>query len=363
MRVSDWQKWAGGHTTNLLRLAIVVLFLLLAVWAITLNRYGLVIANREPWLWLTVALVSVGPELAGIVIGVVTIDYLNERRQLEQLKAQLIRQMGTNVRDVAVAAVGELAHHGWAYDGSLSGAYLVGADLRTARLERAVLSRANLERAALSDTVLRNVDLSDASLRDADLTIADLAGADLIGTNLYEANLGGANLSGVDLTGADLRGANLVLANLRGARMFETWLAHANLTQADLGAAFLMRAELGHAILTGASLAGALATGAFFTGAYLNEVHLEGAYLSGAYLDRVKNWTIDQLVQAADLSGTTMPDGVRLWHHEHPEEPTFEAWKARYLAKYGGADDTLRDIRVIGEPPSDESDELPPLRI
>ena len=112
MSADNWRAWVRNHATILLRVAIVLLFVLLAVWAISPNHYELVIAHREPWLWLTTALVSVGPELAGIVIGVVTIDYLNERRQRDQRKSQLIRQMGMNVRDKGVAAPRELAHHG-----------------------------------------------------------------------------------------------------------------------------------------------------------------------------------------------------------------------------------------------------------
>ena len=38
MRTRDWQGWARCNTTNLLRVAIVALFVALAVWAITLNR-------------------------------------------------------------------------------------------------------------------------------------------------------------------------------------------------------------------------------------------------------------------------------------------------------------------------------------
>jgi hypothetical protein len=34
-----------------------------------LNHSRRVITNREPWLWLTTALISVGPEMAGTVIG------------------------------------------------------------------------------------------------------------------------------------------------------------------------------------------------------------------------------------------------------------------------------------------------------
>lgn len=97
---------------NLWRAVLVALFLLLAVWALTLSHFELVIANSEPWLWLTDALSNVGPELAGIVIGVVTIDYLNERRQDEQLKEQLILQLGSSHGDVADTAVRALMAKG-----------------------------------------------------------------------------------------------------------------------------------------------------------------------------------------------------------------------------------------------------------
>lgn len=352
MRLRDWKERARNNATNILRLAIVLLFLGLAVWAITLNRYELVIANDEPWLWLTVALVSVGPELAGIVMGVVTIDYLNERRQKEQLKAQLIRQMGMNIRDVAVPAARELAHHGWLFDGSLSGAYLGGADLKEVHLEEATLSDANLEGANLSGAYLWKANLSGACLRGTDMTVANLVEADLNGANLDEAKLGGANLSSANFKGADLRYSSLAFAELGGAMMLEAILYQANLTKAHLRLTYLSKAELSSANLTGANLSNAFLTNTSLQGANLYEAYLSGAYLKGAILIGVENWTISQLEQVEIIEGAIMPDGVKLllWEtdqQERTEDPTFEEWKKQYLAKHGGNVGTLRDVKVL----------------
>lgn len=304
---------AKDNATNIFRVALVLVFLGLAIWAITLNRYELVLANHEPWLWLTVALVSVGPELAGIVIGIVTIDFMNERRQKDQLKAQLIRQMGMQIKDVAVPAVRELAHHRWLYDGSLNKAYLRGADLSGADLRRANLSGVNLMGAYLVVASLIDANLSGAILAGTDLGLADLAGA-----NLSEAELRKANLHMANLTAADLRGAHLKAVDLRGA----------NLRGANLSGANLRRANLSGVNLRGANLSGA---------------NLIGADLSEAWF-----WNAEQLEQAYSLLGATMPDKIRLGcpsalkvgdmtelFAEATEGPTFEEWKAQYPAEHG----------------------------
>ena len=202
-QAKEWAKeWARHNATNILRVAIVLLFLGLAIWAITLNRYGLVMADHEPWLWLTVALVSVGPEMAGIVIGVVTIDYLNERRQDAQLKEQLILQLGSIHNDVTDTALRALRARGWLEDGSLSGAFLASA---------------NLSGAFLGSANLSGVDLGSADLSGAGFGEANLSGAYLLGANLGGAHLQRANLSGAHLWAANLSGANLRRANLSGA--------------------------------------------------------------------------------------------------------------------------------------------------
>jgi hypothetical protein len=145
------------------RVSIVALFLALAAWGIVLDHFDLVLGHSTLALLLTTACVGVAPELAGIVIGVVTIDYLNERRQDEQLKQQLILQMGSSHNDVADAAIRVLRARGWLRDGTLEG---------------------------------------------ADLWRANLQGADLAGANLQGADLRWANLQGADLSGANLQGAS-----------------------------------------------------------------------------------------------------------------------------------------------------------
>jgi len=57
-----------------------------------------------------------------------------EKKELEANKADLIAQMGSSVKDVAIAAVEELRRHGWLCDGSLQGAILSGANLEGAYL-------------------------------------------------------------------------------------------------------------------------------------------------------------------------------------------------------------------------------------
>ena len=374
MKTENWTErakdWARDNATNILRVAIVLLFLGLAVWAITLNRYELVIADHEPWLWLSVALIDVGPELAGIVIGVVTIDYLNEWRQDEQLKKQLILQLSSAHNDVTDTALRALRARGWVKDGSLS-----EADLGRANLSRANLARANLSRANLGDANLSGANLARADLSRAYLARANLSGVSFRGANLSDANLNYADLSGANLQDADLSDANLDYANLSDARLFGANLSGAILAGANLSEANLARANLSGAFFLGANLSGAnldyanlsranLARAnlseadlgrANLSGANLVEANLRRAYLARANLSRAQFWTIEQLEQTKTLEGAIMPDGVQLGreetkYRERIEGPTFEEWKAQSLAKYGGAES---DIRGTDSKPDD----------
>lgn len=149
-------------------------------------------------------LISLGPELAGIVIGVLAIDTLIEWRQNEQLKAQLIREMGSADNGIARRAVRELDDRRWLYNDPLENAYLVGANQNGA-----FLNGANLKGALLADADLKGADLVEADLREADLECADLRGADILGAKLEKAHLGGTKLEKAKLVNADLRDAYL----------------------------------------------------------------------------------------------------------------------------------------------------------
>jgi uncharacterized protein YjbI with pentapeptide repeats len=108
----------------------------------------------------------------------------------------------------------------------VSGGFLQGIHLQSARLSRSNFSAAdvrnsNLNSADMSDANLRSANFRESTLRNAHFERADLTEADLSG-----ADLGGADLSGTILTHADLRDTNLTnlkwhdVLNLKNANIF-----------------------------------------------------------------------------------------------------------------------------------------------
>ena len=291
-RAKSLSKWIDSNRGRLLLMAI---FACLGIW-------GLLLEGKDDLTTVQRFIRGMGPELAGIVIAAVTIDALAERRLEQERRAQLIRQLGSQYRDITEMAIIELTHKGWLEDGSLSGLILDKADL----------SGANLSRANLSGAVLVRVNLSGADLGWANLSGAYLGWANLSGAKLWDANLSGALLEQADLSGAYLVGVNL---------------SGASLLQANLSGASLWNANL-----SGASVGGA---------------DLSGAGLSRANLGKAKGWTIEQLEQVEEPGGAIMPDGIQLGQEktgylERIEGPTFEEWKVHYLAEHGG---TVTDVR------------------
>lgn len=140
------------------------------------------------------------------------------------------------------------------------------------------LGEAKVGKVALADIV---------TLAGQDLGFVDWhgPGVGLSGAKLSGVILVGANLSWTSLPGADLSNTDLLKANLHGA-----FLSGANLANADLNTADLSRAHLDDANLIEASLMGA---------------NLAGANLEGAEVTR------NQLLQARNLEGATMPDGTK----------------------------------------------------
>ncbi len=192
--------------------------------------------NFVPLRFFTDFAANIATEMASIAVTVLFIDYLNERRQNEQLKAQLIREMGASDNGIAHRAVRELRAYGWLTDGSLQ-----GADLTQANLQGVNLWGANLQEATLLGAILEEADLSWANLQGASLAKANLMGANLSDADLQGALFWWADLTNADLTMADLQGAILEQANLRGARLYSA----KNTTEKQLSqAAFLDGATL-----------------------------------------------------------------------------------------------------------------------
>jgi len=79
--------------------------------------------------WEAFAL-NFGTEMIGAVATYVLLElFIGGRERRETRKTELIVQLGSTVKDVAIAAAEELKRHGWVFDGSLEGANLNGANL------------------------------------------------------------------------------------------------------------------------------------------------------------------------------------------------------------------------------------------
>lgn len=105
------------------------------------------------------------PEAIGIVFTVLIIDRLNQRREQQNLKKQLIRQLRNRDNGLALQALTEIRANRWHRDGTLHGAYL----------------------------------------RNTSLQNGDLWGADLIGARLHHSNLQGTFFMEANLTNVDFQ--------------------------------------------------------------------------------------------------------------------------------------------------------------
>lgn len=231
----------------------------------------------------------IGPELVGIGITILVIDEWNKRRARRELEAHLFRQIRSSVRDVAVAALDELADLGHL---SADKNTFVGFELFDAQWARANLEGANLQK----------VDLRYANLQEARLGDAKLQGADLRGAELQKADLRYANVQGA----ADLRGAKL-----QGAILSDTELQEADLWYTNLQGAILSGANLAEADLLGANLAGAILAGANLEGAILlstNQIRWDASFHEDTILPDGTNWTPD-----TNITRFTDPNHPDFW--------------------------------------------------
>ena len=117
---------------------------------------------------------------------------------------------------------------------NLQGAWLNGADLRSARLQCARLNNTHLQGAHLEDAQLQGATLNRAKLQFAWLSNASLHGADVCNASLQLAQLEGAQLQGAFLIGANFQAANLAEAKLQGAILQYAMLQSAFLTNTNL---------------------------------------------------------------------------------------------------------------------------------
>lgn len=224
----------------------------------------------------------IAPELFGIGVTVLIIDYSYEQRQKQEIRERLTRDLLSQVTDSAVRAVDELRYHGW-LDEVLQ--KVKGSETRVGITQKSLLEDAKLSGANLEGVNLQKGHLAGANLQRANLMFANLQEAHLWRVNLQEARLMKANLQGAYLEDAKLQKAGLWIVNLQGAR-----LPGANLEGAYLNSANLEGADLRRTYLKGANF--------------------KGANLRGSNLLNATPFDMDQLLQAKSLEGASLPDGT-----------------------------------------------------
>ncbi|GAB4530553.1 MAG: hypothetical protein OHK0046_51180 [Anaerolineae bacterium] len=193
---------------------------------------------------------NIWTEWISIILTVSILNRMAERREdkrrLDDLRRQLVRDVGGRDNLTALNALREMRERDWLNGtegvlkaANLEDAELQGADLRGAILRRANLNTANLNKADLREADLRRAVLRDATLRGANLSSANFGGAQLQSADLSTANLRETSLRGAFLWRANLAEALLMKADLRGADLFQADLRGAYLGEADLRYAFV----------------------------------------------------------------------------------------------------------------------------
>lgn len=177
---------------------------------------------------------NVYTEFLSVAATIAVIDQLNRRRDAQERKLALFRQVKSRSNDAAVEGLDQIQHEGWwdemlahypsdndKYRVDLSRVQWAGgvqlgkvnlqeADLFNANLQDAHLSRANLQSANLIQANLQSANLRSAKMRHAHLFEAKMQHANLYNANLQEARLGSANLTNANLQDANLRDAKYV---------------------------------------------------------------------------------------------------------------------------------------------------------
>lgn len=224
--------------------------------------------TKPPATWYVDFWQGASTEMIGAVITSVLLTVLvgivQQGNEREQLRRELIRNIGSSDNGFALQAVEQLREEGWLSDGTLR-----NVDLRAANLRNADLNGANLEQ----------VDLRFADLRGANLFQANLRGADLRYTLMQEINT--RDIFDIDDARQALRlrlldFESLIEApfNFSGVAMLQAWAysTRANLAEADMRFADASGSDFSFSNMNGANL-----LGANFSGTNLFMVDMTGA--------------------------------------------------------------------------------------
>jgi hypothetical protein len=153
-----WQRVLLWWNLQRVAVGLLVLALVIAVYGY-LNQHG---NWQSPFPFIADFYANISTELISIVITILVIDGLNERRAIQQEKQALILQMSSPTNFIAKEAARILRMRGWLTDGTLQGANLLRANLRKVLLVKADLRGALFYKAEIWDAYFHETNLTGA---------------------------------------------------------------------------------------------------------------------------------------------------------------------------------------------------------
>lgn len=275
---NSWAELTSGQMTH--RILAVLIAVAIGMAAVQIIRDSMTIDE---------AVNSLSTELFGAAATFYALELvIRPKKQAEDnaaRKQQLIRDMGSPVRNETQIAIAALRKEGWLYDGSM---------------QMADLTNANLRRSDLTYSNLQDVAFGNANLKETKLGYANLQGANLIGAQLEAADFELANLTGADLSHAHLEKASFLGTNLFGAKLEGAFLINSNFKGANLERAHLWCAHLNVAMMRGCNLQNASAYGCQMQGVDLFGTNIRGINLGSSDLQHAN-------LAYSDLQGAGLP--------------------------------------------------------
>lgn len=222
------------------------IFLVLGIVLVFLHKY--------PDSWRFSSLIkeyyaNLSCELISIAITILLIDYLYERKEKENNKKRLIRELGSEDKGFTSRALKEIKELGYLNDGTLKGVDLSQANLSGLDFTDANLENINFTQALLNGTILKNSNLNGAIMNDAELRGANLENCTLSNTQMKKSNLYGAILNKARITNSDLMNSNLEICELMDvvisdSKLEDVILRLSNLTRIKVVNCHLLRADV-----------------------------------------------------------------------------------------------------------------------
>lgn len=193
-------------------------------------------------------------EFISLAITILIIDYLYDKKEKENNKKRLIRELGCEDIGLTSRALKEIKELGYINDGSLnnadfSKATLNGLDFSNCKLNNLNFSNALLISSDFSNSELRNCDFSHCNLNGINFNRAKLVNVKFHKAELYGATFHNSKMQNSDLLRANLDNCEFIDAEIEVSKFEDTFLRCSNLFKAKFKACNFLNSDFTNANL------------------------------------------------------------------------------------------------------------------